>query len=230
MSNKVTCFLPCRAGSQRVLRKNIKPFAGFEYGLIQIKLQQLFASKLIDEIVLTTNDDDIIAYAKSVQTTKLRIHKRVDSLSSGATSTDQLVAHALELIPEGHILWTHVTSPFITQKHYDQFIRVYKDQLSNGYDSLMTTTPIHGFLWQNGQPMNYDRSIEKWPRTQTLEAIQEVNSGAFLASSKIYRHMDDRIGERPYLYELDKLTSHDIDWPEDFVVAECMAEKGLVEL
>lgn len=230
MTDKVICFLPCRAGSQRVLRKNIKPFAGFEYGLIQVKLQQLLASEIISEVVLTTNDDDIIAYAKSVKTTKLRIHKRVEDLSSSATSTDQLVAHALELIPRGHILWTHVTSPFITQKHYDQVIRVYRDQLENGYDSLMTTTALHSFLWQNEQPMNYDRTIEKWPRTQTLEPIQEVNSGIFLTSSETYKKLDDRIGQRPYLYELDKLTSYDIDWPEDFVVAECMAEKGLVKI
>lgn len=230
MSDKVTCFLPCRAGSQRVLRKNIKPFAGYKYGLIQIKIQQLIDSELIDEVVLTTNDDDILAYVKSLNSTKLRIHKRSDKLSSSDTSTDQLVAHALDLIPEGHILWTHVTSPFITQKHYDQIIRVYRDQLDKGFDSLMTTTAIHSFLWKNGQPMNYNRSIEKWPRTQTIEAIQEVNSGVFLASSEVYQSFDDRIGQRPYLYELDKLTSHDIDWPEDFVVAECMAEKGLVEL
>lgn len=230
MKNKVTCFLPCRAGSQRVLRKNIKPFAGFEYGLIQVKLQQLLASEIIDEVVLTTNDDDIIAYAKSIVTKKLRIHKRVDSLSSSSTSTDQLVAHALELIPEGHILWTHVTSPFVTQKHYDQVIRVYRDQLENGYDSLMTTTAIHSFLWQNEQPMNYDRAIEKWPRTQTLEPIHEVNSAVFITSTEVYKNFDDRIGRRPYLYELDKLTSYDIDWPEDFSVAECMAEKGLVSI
>lgn len=230
MKNKVTCFLPCRAGSQRVLRKNIKPFAGFEYGLIQVKLQQLLASEIIDEVVLTTNDDDIIAYAKSIVTKKLRIHKRVDSLSSSSTSTDQLVAHALELIPEGHILWTHVTSPFVTQKHYDQVVRVYRDQLENGYDSLMTTTAIHSFLWQNEQPMNYDRAIEKWPRTQTLEPIHEVNSAVFITSTEVYKNFDDRIGRRPYLYELDKLTSYDIDWPEDFSVAECMAEKGLVSI
>lgn len=230
MKEKITCFLPCRAGSQRVLRKNIKPFAGFEFGLIQIKLQQLLASELIDEVVLSTNDDDIIAYARSLGAPALRIHKRIENLSSSSTSTDQLVAHALELIPEGHILWTHVTSPFITKKHYDQIIRVYLDQLGEGYDSLMTTTAIHGFLWKKEGPINYDRTVEKWPRTQTLEPIQEVNSGAFLASSEVYRELDDRIGRRPYLYPIDKLTSHDIDWPEDFVVAECMAEKGLVEL
>jgi|25BtaG_2_1085352.scaffolds.fasta_scaffold02526_2 CMP-N-acetylneuraminic acid synthetase len=228
MTDKVTCFLPCRAGSQRVVRKNIKPFAGYEHGLIQIKLRQLLASERIDEVVLTTNDADILYYAESLNEPRLRLHRRVEELSSSATSTDQLVAHALELIPEGHILWTHVTSPFITAKHYDEVVQTYFEQRKNGYDSLMTATAIHGFLWQNEQPMNYDRAIEKWPRTQTLKPVHEVNSGAFLTSADIYRELDDRVGQHPYLYEMDKLTSLDIDWPEDFVIAECLVEKGLV--
>lgn len=228
MTEKVTCFLPCRAGSQRVVRKNIKPFAGYENGLIEIKLRQLLAAEGIDEVVLTTNDADILAYAESLDEPRLRLHRRVEELSSSATSTDQLVAHALELIPEGHILWTHVTSPFITAKHYDEVIRIYREQREQGYDSLMTTTAIHGFLWQDEQPMNYDRTIEKWPRTQTLAPVHEVNSGAFLAPADLYRELDDRIGRRPYLYAMDKFTSFDIDWPEDFVIAECLVEKGLV--
>lgn len=230
MTDKVTCFLPCRAGSQRVMRKNIKPFASYEHGLIQIKLRQLFAASGIDEVVLTTNDTEILAYAETLDDPRLRLHHRVEELSSSATSTDQLVGHALELIPEGHILWTHVTSPFITAKKYDDVIRAYWEQREQSYDSLMTTTTIHGFLWQDEQPMNYDRTIEKWPRTQTLAPVHEVNSGAFLASADLYRELDDRIGRRPYLYAMDKFTSFDIDWPEDFVIAECLAEKGLVTL
>lgn len=228
MTEKVTSFLPCRAGSQRVVRKNIKPFASYKHGLIEIKLHQLLAAEGIDEVVLTTNDADLLAYAESLEEPRLRLHRRVEELSSSATSTDQLVAHALELIPEGHILWTHVTSPFITAAHYDDVIRAYWEKREQGYDSLMTTTANHGFLWQDEQPMNYDRTIEKWPRTQTLAAVHEVNSGAFLAPADLYRELDDRIGRRPYLYLMDKFTSFDIDWPEDFVIAECLVEKGLV--
>ena len=198
MTEKVTCFLPCRAGSQRVARKNIKPFAGFDSGLIQVKLRQLLSVEMIDEVVLSTNDADILAFAESLNEPRLLLHKRVENLASSETSTDQLVAHALELIPDGHILWTHVTSPFITEKHYDEVIRIYFDQLEKGYDSLMTTTAIHSFLWQDEEPMNYDRSAEKWPRTQTLKAVHEVNSGIFLAPSTIYRELDDRIKKFHY--------------------------------
>lgn len=228
MTKTVTCFLPCRAGSERVRKKNIKPFAGNEFGLIQVKLRQLLAAGKIDEVVLTTNDEDILTYAESINEPRLRLHRRVEELSSGATSTDQLVAHALELIPEGQILWTHVTSPFISAAHYDDLIETYFEKYKQGYDSLMTTTEIHGFLWRDEQPMNYDRLIEKWPRTQTLAPVHEVNSGAFLASANLYCELNDRIGRRPYLYAMDKITSFDIDWPEDFVIAECLAEKGLV--
>lgn len=228
MSKGISCFLPCRKGSERVPRKNVKSFSGFENGLIEIKLSQLIAAKKIDRIVLSTNDDEILEYAHSLRSEKIHLHKRCDELSSSETSTDQLVGHALDLISHGHILWTHVTSPFITAACYDSIVERYEEILEQGFDSLMTTTLLHGFLWQDGKPMNYDRSIEKWPRTQTLKPVHEVNSGAFLASASVYHELNDRIGASPYLYALDKLISHDIDWPEDFAVAESLYDKGLV--
>ena len=230
MNEKITCFLPCRKGSQRVLRKNIKPFAGAAFGLIEVKLKQLLSSRLIDEVLLSTNDEEIMDYVDSLNEERLKVYQREEALASSETSTDQLVDYALSLIPQGDILWTHVTSPFITGECYDEIIRCYQVKRKEGYDSLMTTTELHGFLWQEGKPMNYDRQIEKWPRTQTLKPVHEVNSGVFLAPAEVYKHQDDRIGQRPYLYTLDKLIGYDIDWPEDFVIAECMAEKRLVVL
>lgn len=230
MSSSVIAFLPCRRGSQRVPKKNIKPFAGVPFGLVEIKLRQLLKCTSLDSIVLTTNDEEILDYAYSLHEDRLTVHCRSEALSSASTSTDELVSHALDLIPQGHILWTHVTSPFVTQAHYEDIVHTYHKQLAQGYDSLMTTTALQTFLWRDGVPLNYDRTLEKWPRTQTLAPIHELNSAAFLASAVVYQTFQDRIGRKPYLYEMDKLTSHDIDWPEDFIVGECMVEKGCVSL
>ncbi|WP_076380900.1 acylneuraminate cytidylyltransferase family protein [Pseudomonas flexibilis] len=230
MHDKISCFLPCRKGSERVPRKNIKPFAGIQNGLVELKIRQLLGSNLIDEIVLSTNDEEILSFAHSLGEQRVRVHERVDALASSQTSTDELVAHALNLIPVGHILWTHVTSPFFNSSVYDSVIKKYLSCLAEGYDSLMTTTLLHAFLWQDNKPLNYDRTIEKWPRTQTIKPIHDVNSGAFLASAEIYRDQDDRIGVNPFLYSLDKIVSHDIDWPEDFYMAEALVEKGLVSI
>lgn len=225
--NKVTCFLPCRQGSQRVPRKNLKQFVSYKYGLIEVKLKQLLASQYIDKIVLSTNDEEIIRYADSLASHRIIVHRRKESLASSATSTDELIDHVHELIPSGHILWTHVTSPFITEKHYTSIIEAYFTRLNEGYDSLMTVTGHQQFLWKNGSPINYDRSVEKWPRTQTIEVVYEVNSGAFIAPSSCYAQNKDRIGVAPFLYELDKLVGFDIDWEEDFKIAEAMIKTGV---
>lgn len=227
MDMPVRCFLPCRKGSERVPRKNIKPFAGYAHGLVEIKLGQLLGSTLIDQVVLSTNDEEILDFAASLNSEKIVLHRRRDDLSGSDTSTDALVAHALELIPHGHILWTHVTSPFLHAAIYDQIIARYFSALEQGYDSLMTTTLLRGFLWDERGPVNYERSREKWPRTQTIAPLHEVNSAAFLSQAANYRALDDRIGARPLLYQVDKIASFDIDWPDDFALAECIAQKGL---
>lgn len=221
---KVNVFLPCRKGSQRVPKKNIKKFGNYINGLIEIKLNQLINAKRVEKIYLSTNDEEIIEYAQSLSSDKIIIHKRDESLSSSTTSTDELVGHALDLIPDGEILWTHVTSPFLTAVDYDIIISKYFELLDAGYDSLMTTNLIHGFLWNENGAINYDRDKEKWPRTQTIEPIHEVNSAIFLTNTNIYKKYNDRIGVKPYLYSLDKIKGFDIDWEEDFEFAETLLQ------
>lgn len=226
----ISVFLPCRKGSQRVPKKNIKSFAGFKNGLIEIKLKQLLECKKIDKIYLSTNDEEILEYAKSLNQDRIILHKRVEHLSSSQTSTDNLVSHVLELIPEGDILWTHVTSPFLNANVYNDIINKYEEVKIQGFDSLMTTSLIHGFLWDKKGPINYDRTKEKWPRTQTIEPLHEINSAVFLANVESYRNLNDRIGNYPYLYELDKIKGFDIDWEDDFKIAEAMVQAQISEL
>lgn len=224
----VTAFLPCRKGSERVPRKNIRPFGPYAGGLLEIKLGQLLGCAAIDHVVLSTNDSEIIAYAEGLGADRLSIHRRAEELSSSATSTDDLVGHAHDLIPQGHILWTHVTSPFVRAEAYASAIATYRAALNDGYDSLMSVTPLRAFLWNEAGPVNYDRAVEKWPRTQTLTPVNEVNSAMFLAPVTVYADLEDRIGARPWLYPLDRLSAHDIDWEEDFVIAEQLLLQGLV--
>ena len=126
-----------------------------------------------------------------------------------------------KILPDGHILWTHVTSPFIGPDIYYQIIEAYFKNLDR-FDSLMTVTKLQKFIWNDGEPVSYDRSLEKWPRTQTLDPLWEVNSGAFVAPKSVYEVSMDRIGNKPYLFELNDEISFDIDWLPDFKIAEAM--------
>ncbi|QCF25017.1 cytidylyltransferase domain-containing protein [Hydrocarboniclastica marina] len=227
---KVTCFLPCRRGSERVPRKNIRPLAGRAFGLLEVKLEQLLSSEAIDQVILSTNDEEIVSYAEGLNEAALKVHRREDRLASSETSTDSLVSHAASLVPDGHILWTHVTSPFVTARDYDAILQKYEAALQEGFDSLMSVTALHGFLWDEQGPINYDRHCEKWPRTQTLKPVYEVNSAAFVASSEVYRSRQDRIGENPFKYVLERIQGFDIDWQDDFRIAEALLQAGVVKI
>jgi|SRR5690606_1999316 len=227
---RVSCFLPCRAGSERVPKKNIKPFADFKQGLIEIKLQQLNVCDQVDQIVLSTNDEEIIRYANSLSSKKLKLHIRDEHLSSSATSTDELVKLAHDATDGEHIIWTHVTSPFYSADLYGSAIKRYFSALSEGYDSLMSVKELRSFIWDDNGPLNYDRCIEKWPRTQTLKPLYEVDSGVFINSKKNYESLDDRIGRKPYLLVSPGNSGFDIDWPEDFSLAESMLINGVASV
>jgi len=216
----VTVFLPCREGSQRVPFKNTKPFSGIEGGLLKMKLKELIKVPSVNKIFLSTNDPKVIEIAKNINSNKIVIDIREDYLSSSSTSTDDLINYVSEIIEDDHILWTHVTSPFITANIYQNIIKEYFIKLAEGFDSLMTVNKIQTFLWNEKGSINYDRNIEKWPRTQTLPKTYEVNSGVFINSLVNYSLFNDRIGESPFLYETFGYTSFDVDWPEDFLLAE----------
>ncbi|RAP27111.1 acylneuraminate cytidylyltransferase [Candidatus Marinamargulisbacteria bacterium SCGC AG-333-B06] len=220
--SRCTAFLPCRKGSQRIPNKNIKPFAEHKKGLLEIKLNQLQDSRYINKIILSTNDSDIIKFAKRFPSKKLFIDHRSDSLCSSETSTDDLISYIPSIISSKHILWTHVTSPFIHSLLYDKIIKMYFNSIKDGYDSLMTVTKHQNFFWDNTGPVNYNCKKEKWPRTQTLKKLYEINSAIFLTSINCYKKYKNRIGKNPIKYPLNKLESTDIDWPEDFHFAELL--------
>jgi CMP-N-acetylneuraminic acid synthetase len=223
--NKVIVFLPMRKGSQRVKNKNIKNFANIKGGLTFIKISQLLKTKLISKIIISTNDKEVKDIALSFKSDKIIIDDRPEYLASSSTSTDDLIKYIPSIINNATVLWTHVTSPFVDDKLYDDMIEKYFENIKTN-DSLISVTKIQKFLWNISNPINYDKTIEKWPRTQTIEPIYEVNSGAFIADISVYKRMDDRIGKKPFLYELSSKEAFDIDWKDDFEIAEVLWSKN----
>jgi CMP-N-acetylneuraminic acid synthetase len=223
-NNSVVAFLPCRRGSQRVINKNTRQFAGIEGGLIQIKMEQLLTCPEINRIIVSTDDTKVMDIADSAARTyekEVKILERPAHLASSDTSTDELIAYVPKIINEGIVLWTHVTSPFVTAQIYSKAISAYWDNINN-FDSLMSVTKLQSFIWDKKGPVNYDYTKEKWPRTQTLPVWYEVNSAVFMAEISVYIENKDRIGKKPFLFELEGVEGFDIDWEQDFLLAEKM--------
>jgi N-acylneuraminate cytidylyltransferase len=52
-----------------------------------------------------------------------------------------------------------------------------------------------------------------------------VNHAVFMTSRRVYLEKLDRIGSKPYIFTQNKIESFDIDWEEDFLIAEAIYDK-----
>ena len=75
--------------------------------------------------------------------------------------------------------------------------------------------------WYEGRPLNY--SPENIPRTQTIEPVYIETSAFFIFPRALWTGRHRRIGDRPYMAVVDRIEGLDIDYPEDFTMAEIIA-------
>jgi N-acylneuraminate cytidylyltransferase len=225
-TENIAFFLPTRKGSERVAHKNTKPFAGVQGGLLAIKLRQLLEVNSIDKIVLSTNDECSIKTALSFNTKKIHIIERPEQLCLSSTNIVDFINYIPTIVHADHVFWVHTTAPFVDSNVYESALRKYKELVLQEklYDSMLSVTKIQQFIWdkEGNTCINHDRLVVKWPRTQDLKPLYEINHAFYINSIENYLKLNDRIGNRPYLYELDKLQSFDIDWKDDFTLAEML--------
>ena len=73
MKQRVNVFLPMRAGSERVPNKNTRTFSGIKGGLCKIKLEQLINCNLIDKILVSTNDPEVVKIANGFNSKQIKV-------------------------------------------------------------------------------------------------------------------------------------------------------------
>jgi len=222
---KLAFFLPTRKGSERVINKNTRKFAKFEGGILELKLKQLLEVPEIP-IIISTNDTETIKWADSFRSNRIIIIERPEHLCLSTTVIEDFINYIPTVVKAEHIFWVHTTAPFVDKKVYEEALNKYWEVLNEGYDSLLSVNKIQQFLWdaESNEIINHDRSIDKWPRTQDLKPLYEINHAFYINSRKNYFELSDRIGKKPFLFELGKLEAFDIDWEDDFKTAELIYE------
>jgi CMP-N-acetylneuraminic acid synthetase len=227
MSKKLTFFLPTRKGSQRIENKNTRPFSSFSGGLLENKLIQLSNVLLIDEIILSTNDEECIKIGERFlsKCPKLKIVERPEELCLSTTNLKDLITYLPTITDAKHFLWGHVTTPFFDAFDYDDAINNYFNLINKGYDSLVSVKEFKNFMLNKDGKVINNKSKLPWPRTQDLEIFYEINHAVFLTNREIYLKSHDRIGKKPFLYVCDVIKSIDVDWEDDFKIAEIIYDK-----
>ena len=112
---------------------------------------------------------------------------------------------------------THTTAPFISKESIEKGLDAV---LSGEYDSSFAAKKLQDFLWKDGKPFNYE--LDNIPRTQDLEPLYEETSGFYIYNSSVITSLNRRIGEKPYIVEVNEIEAVDIDEKEDFQIADAI--------
>ena len=202
---KIKALVAVRSGSQRVVNKNIRPFAGSS--LLEIKLNQLKRISNIDGIVVNSNDDKMLEIASNMG---CEVVKRDEYYASNQVSMSEVYRNMAENVNADVIAYINATNPLLNDKTIVQAIENYKKNISQ-YDSLNSAHLIKEFLFKENLPINYD--LRHQPRSQDLPDISALNFAINIISR-------EKMIECKNVYIIDEVEATDIDNPIDFDFAE----------
>lgn len=214
-SLEIVALVPMRHTSHRVKGKNYRNFAGKP--LYHHIVKTLGTCPLISKVVIDTDSEFIM---EDVQTNfpNTTLIPRPENLRSDDTPMNDVLLHDVTEVKADLYLQTHSTNPLLLPKTITHAIE-FMIQNYPIYDSLFAVTKLETRIWDVlARPINHNPSILL--RTQDLPPIYEENSNIYIFSGENLTKRHNRIGERPYLFEIDRLEAWDIDEELDFTIAE----------
>lgn len=139
-SPKILAIIPARGGSKGVPRKNIKELGGKP--LLAYTVEAAQKSKLIDRLILSSEDKEIIEVANSLGVEVP--FKRPEKLAKDQSGSMGAVQHALEILEQqgdvyDAVILLQVTSPFREEGFIDQAIKKF---IKLEADGLVSVLPV----------------------------------------------------------------------------------------
>lgn len=209
---KVVAFVPVKLNNERAPGKNTKRFDDGT-PLVTFFLSTLLQVQGIDELYVFCSSDTIRDYLLPGVT----FLKRPEYLDTKEATPQDIISCFMSMVDADVYLVCHCTSPFVKADHISECIRMVCD---NGYDSAFTGEKTQRLMWYDNKPLNFDAA--NIPRTQDLPVYYNEVSAAYVFKKETFLKLHRRIGENPYVCEVSGLESIDIDYPEDFEVANAI--------
>lgn len=226
--NKILVVIPARGGSKGIPRKNIR-FLG-KKPLIAHTIEMGKASKYVDELVVTTDDEEIKFISEKFGAETI---KRDGKLAEDSIPLDPVIYDATiqkeEKSNEKYdvVITVQPTSPLLKTKTLDLAIEklLNPDNENKDYDTIISVVDDRHLSW------GYDEKEKKYfplykervNRQYLPKAYKET--GSIFATRREFVKGDSRLGENIGLIEVSKQESIDIDNYEDWWVAERILNK-----
>ena len=217
---KTLAIIPARGGSKGIIRKNLRFFN--KKPLIYYSIQNALKSDKIDDVVVTTDSDEIIEYCKRFD---IKIRKRPEYLGEDNITLDPVIFDAVEWYEKENgevstIITMQPTSPLLSvetlNKAFEKFI-------SENLETLISVEDNTHLEWiekNNRFVQDYEKRLNRqWLPKKYKE------TGSFLISSRKVVSKDTRIGKKVGVYIIPSIEAIDIDTEIDWYVAESIAKR-----
>jgi CMP-N-acetylneuraminic acid synthetase len=206
---KVVAYIPVKLNNQRLPGKNLLPLGGKK--VCDYIFSTISSVKGIDERYVFCSDESIRTYLPA----GIKFLRRDSRLDGSQVKTMEIVNSFIKMVNADIYILTHVTSPFLKSSSIEIALQ---KVISEGYDSAFCVERIQSLCWFRGEPLNYD--INSIPRTQDIDPVLVETNGFYIFRKEVAIERNCRIGNNPYIFEVDKFEASDIDTADDYHFAE----------
>lgn len=215
---RTAALIPIKTHSQRLPGKNTRPF--FDGTPLMAFIQRAcLDAALVDETYVYCSDESIRDYVLP----GVRFLRRPEFLDADTVNANDIIREFMKAVDAEIYVNAHATSPFARPATIDACV----ERVASGeYDSAFCAESLKTFLWMEGRPLNFDPA--HFPRTQDLPIIYAETSIAYVFRRETFLTHNRRVGVRPFVQEVGRIEAMDIDYPEDFEVAEAIY-RGLLK-
>jgi len=221
-NNKILGIIPARGGSKGVPRKNLRELAGKP--LLAWTIEAAKSSCLIDRVILSSEDDEIIKTARQYG---LDVpFKRPESLALDETPGVEPVLHAMkELESDGysHIVLLQPTSPLRKAEDIDEAIRLCLETKAPSCVSVCRSAHPPWWMFRidvNNRLMPI-MDAEALPlRRQDAPVAYQLNGSVYVAECDFLKQSKGFISPDTVAYVMPPERSLDIDTEIDLAIAE----------
>ena len=216
----IAALVPMRHHSQRVPGKNYRPLAGKP--LFHYIIETLLAIPEIDRVVVDTDSEPVMDGLRR-DFPQVMIINRPEHLRTDDMTMNEILKHDTSQVKADFYLQTHSTNPLLRPETVVRAIQAFYSNYP-ARDSLFSVTRLQTRLYdQHGQALNHDPAI--LIQTQDLSPVYEENSCLYIFTRENLLKKDHRIGERPFLFEIDAEEAWDIDEELDFAVCDFLMSR-----
>ena len=210
---RIIAIMPIKLNNERLPGKNTMDLGGKP--LLQHELLALRETGMAEEIYVYCSDEAVCPYLPEGVT----FLKRPAELDLPTSNFTQIFTAFSDSVPADIYVYAHATAPFITVETMKECIAAVQ---SGEYDSAFCATKIQDFLWQDGEPLNFDAA--NVPRSQDIKPIYRETSGVYVFTKEVFEKTHRRIGMKPYIKEVTFKEAVDINNPEDFDLARALVD------